>query len=40
MIENENQFHVTLQQLGRLLRGLDDLRNTILPKNPQLFSAL
>ena len=40
MIEDDNQFRITLHHLGRLLHGLDDLRENVLPKNAQLFSLL
>ena len=40
MIENDLEFQVTLTQLDRLLRGLDDLRNTVLAQNPKLFATL
>ena len=40
MIEIDVQFRVTLEQLGRLLRALDNLKVEILPQNPQLFAAM
>lgn len=40
MIENDVQFRVTLEQLGRLLRALDNLKDELLPQNPQLFAAM
>lgn len=40
MIANEQELRVTVEQQGRLLRALEDLKETVLPKNPQLFAVL
>jgi hypothetical protein len=29
-----------MQQMERLIRALDDLKQTVLPKDPQLFAAM
>ena len=31
---------VTVEQMERLLRALDDLRSNVLPQNPQLFAVM
>ena len=40
MIKDPNHLRLTLQQMKRLLRALDDLKDTVLPKNPQLFAVM
>ena len=40
MIEDPNQLRVTLQQMGRLLSALDDLKEQVLSKDPQLFAVM
>lgn len=40
MIEDANQFRVTLQQMKRLLSALDNLKTYILPKDPTLFAIM
>ena len=40
MIENVQQLRVTMQQMERLFHALEDLRQTVLPKNPKLFATL
>ncbi len=40
MIEEPTQLRVALQQMGRLLSALADLREQVLPKDPQLFAAM
>lgn len=40
MIENATQFRVTLEKLGSLLSGLEDLQQSVLPKNPALYGVL
>jgi hypothetical protein len=40
MIEDSNQLRVTLQQMTRLLCALDDLKEQVLPKDPQLFALM
>jgi hypothetical protein len=37
MIENETQFITTLERLGGLLDGLEDLQRTVLPKSATLY---
>jgi hypothetical protein len=33
-------MRVTMQQMERLIRALDDLKINVLPKNPQLFATM
>lgn len=40
MIEEPNQLRVALQQMGRLLHALEDLKEHVLPKDPQLFATM
>jgi hypothetical protein len=40
MIDNLNQLRVTLQQMQRLISALEDLKETVLHHNPQLFAAM
>jgi hypothetical protein len=40
MIENHSQFLITLQKLGGLLEGLEDLQRTVLPTNATLYGVL
>lgn len=40
MIENVQQLRVTMQQMDRLLRALEDLRENVLPRDPQLFATM
>ena len=40
MIENPKQLRVTLEQMQRLLCALDDLKEEVLPKDPQLFAVM
>ena len=40
MIEDPNQLRVTLQQMGRLLSALEDLKEQVLAKDPRLFAAM
>lgn len=40
MIKDPNHLRLTLQQMKRLLRALDDLKDTVLPKDPQLFAVM
>jgi len=35
-----NRIRVTMQQMERLIRALDDLKINVLPKNPQLFAVM
>lgn len=38
--EMADRLTVTMQQMERLIRALDDLKVNVLPKNPQLFTAM
>jgi hypothetical protein len=38
--QDPNHLRLTLQQMRRLLRALDDLKDTVLPKDPQLFAVM
>ena len=38
--EDLHQLRVTLQQMKRLISVLEDLKETVLPHNPQLFAAM
>jgi hypothetical protein len=40
MIEEPHQLRVALQQMGRLLSALADLREQVLSKDPKLFAAM
>ncbi len=40
MIAETNQLRVALQQMGRLLSALEDLKEQVLPKDPTLFAAM
>ena len=40
MIHNVQQLRVTLQQMERLIRALEDLKENVLSTNPQLFATL
>lgn len=40
MIQNDAQFHQTLEQLERMYHALAELRRDILPKNPSNFAIL
>jgi hypothetical protein len=40
MIHNVEQLFVTMQQMERLIRAVEDLKENVLPKNPQLFATL
>jgi hypothetical protein len=40
MIHDVEQLRVTMQQMERLIRAVEDLKETVLPKNPQLFATL
>ena len=40
MIVDQNQLSVTMEQLGRALRALEDLKQNVLPKNSALFGVL
>jgi len=40
MMANMNQLLTTLEQMERLLRALDDLKQNVLPKDPALFAVM
>jgi hypothetical protein len=40
MIEGTNQLRIALQQMGRLLSALEDLKEQVLPKDPKLFATM
>ena len=40
MIEDTNPLRVTLLQMSRLLSALNDLKEQVLPKDPQLFAVM
>lgn len=40
MIRDPHRLQVTMEQMERLLRALEDLRETILPQDPKLFALL
>ena len=35
-----NRLKVTMEQMDRLIRALDDLRENVLPKDPVLFATM
>jgi len=40
MIKDVNRLQVTMEQMERLIRALEDLKETILPKDPKLFALM
>ena len=40
MIKNFDQLRITMQQMERLIRALDDLKENVLPHNPELFATM
>jgi hypothetical protein len=40
MIEDANQLRVTMQQMGRLLWALADLKEQVLSQDPKLFATM
>ena len=40
MIKNVDQLRVTMEQMERLIRALDDLKANVLPQNPELFATM
>ena len=40
MIAEPNQLRIALQQMGRLLSALEDLKEQVLPTDPKLFAAM
>ena len=39
-IETSDRLRVTMQQMERLIRAVEDLRSNVLPANPQLFATM
>jgi len=39
-IEAADRLRVTMELMERLIRALDDLRENVLPKDPQLFAVM
>ena len=39
-VQTSDRLQVTIQQMERLIRALEDLRENVLPKDPQLFAAM
>jgi hypothetical protein len=40
MIENVNQLKATMEQMGHVIRALEDLRTNVLPRDPRLFGTM
>lgn len=40
MNRNLNRLRTAMEQMERLIRALDDLKETVLPKDPGLFATL
>ena len=40
MIRDMRRATVTMEQMDRVLRALEDLRQSVLPSDPQLFATL
>jgi hypothetical protein len=40
VIKNVDQLRVTMEQMERLIRALDDLKANVLPQNPELFATM
>jgi hypothetical protein len=40
VIKNIDQLRVTMQQMERVIRSLDDLKANVLPRNPELFATM
>ena len=38
--ETVDRLRITMQQMERLIRALHDLKENVLPKNPQLFAVM
>lgn len=39
-VQDLNQLRVTMEQMERLIRALDDLKKTVLPNDPNLFATM
>ena len=40
MTQDLKRIRTTMEQLERLIRAVDDLKNTVLPNDPQLFAVM
>lgn len=40
MSQDLNRLRVSMEQLERLIRALDDLKENVLPKDPALFATM
>ena len=40
MITDSKRMRVSLEQMGRLILALEDLKENVLPKDPKLFATL
>lgn len=40
MIQNIDRLRVTMEQMQRVIRALDDLKLSVLQQNPQLFATM
>jgi hypothetical protein len=40
MIPDVKRLQVTMEQMERLIRALEDLKAMVLPKDPQLFASM
>ena len=40
MISDEKRLEATLQKMTHLLRALDDVKQNVLPRNPEMFAAM
>jgi hypothetical protein len=38
--DTADRLRVTMQQMQRLIHALDDMKENVLPTNPQLFAAM
>ena len=40
MMHDSEKLQISLQQMGRVIRALDDLKKTVLRENPENFAVL
>ena len=40
MNDDANRMQVSLEQIGLLIRAIEDLKENVLPKDPKLFAVL
>jgi ribosomal 50S subunit-associated protein YjgA (DUF615 family) len=40
MTRDLNRLRTTMEQMGRLIHALDDLRENVLPRDPSLFATM